>query len=300
MSIDLHQLEVFVEVSRTRNIARAADNLGLTSSPVSRTLRALEKRTGLLFHREHHDMRLTGHGRALLGTAVSVLQLSQVFEDKATGTTRTLRYGMTPWVPDAYAEGFLTAVGLSGVTPQDAASGVSVELLEKLVFGEIDMALVHLPVQRPDVSSLTLGSYTFDLMVAADDPLVAPAGADGQQAPVDLSALHGRRVVTLPFSQMQPTSGANVHDWFRRAGVTDVTEIGFSDYAVLPTRLARTHEVSIRARGHHLGTDGNTVVVPVREDQPRFEIGVVWRSAATSRREEIDRVVAALTARFLT
>lgn len=295
MNIDLHQLEVFVEVSRTRNVARAAENLGLTSSPVSRTLRTLEHRTGPLFHRAHHDMQLTEHGRTLLGTAVSILQLSQVFEDRAAGTERTLRYGVTPWVPDSYAETFRTAVGLSGITPEDAASGVSVELLEKLQFGEIDMALVHLPVTLPDISSLVLGRYTFDLMVAADDPLVQVAA----NAPVPLSALGNRKIVTLPFSQMQPASGDNVREWFNRAGVTDITEVSFSDYAVLASRLPRTHEVSIGARGHSLshvrGADSKVVMLPVAGEQPCFEIGVVWRSGATTRREEIDRVVAALT-----
>ncbi|WP_420099226.1 LysR family transcriptional regulator [Corynebacterium sp.] len=298
MNIDLHQLEVFVEVSRTRNVARAADNLGLTSSPVSRTLRTLEHRTGPLFHRAHHDMQLTEHGRTLLGTAVSILQLSQVFEDKASGIERTLRYGVTPWVPDSYADAFVTAVGLSGVTPEDTASEVSLELLDKLQFGEIDMALVHLPVTLPDISSLVLGRYTFDLMVAADDPLVAVA----ETGPVPLTALRDRKIVTLPFSQMQPTSGDNVRDWFTRAGVTDITEVGFSDYAVLTSRLPRTHEVSIGARGHSLGhvrgADGKVVMLPVADEQPCFEIGVVWRSGATTRREEIDRVVAALTDRF--
>jgi DNA-binding transcriptional LysR family regulator len=298
MNIDLHQLAVFVEVSRTRNVARAAENLGLTPSPVSRTLRTLEHRTGPLFHRAHHDMQLTEHGRALLGTAVSILQLSRVFEDKAAGVERTLRYGATPWVPDSYADAFRTAVGLSGITPEDTASEVSVTLLEKLRFGEIDMALVHLPVDLPDISSLALGNYTFDLMAAADDPLVRIA-ADG---PVPLAALRGRQVVTLPFSQMQPDSGSNVRDWFIQAGVTDITEVTFSDYAVLTSRLARTHEISIGARGHSLsqvrGTDGKVVMLPVKDPQPQFEIGVVWRSAATARREEIDRVVAALTDRF--
>ncbi|MGJ0183074.1 LysR family transcriptional regulator [Corynebacterium glyciniphilum] len=298
MNIDLHQLEVSVEVSRTRNVARAADNLGLTSSPVSRTLRTLEHRTGPLFHRAHHDMQLTEHGRTLLGTAVSILQLSQVFEDKASGIERTLRYGATPWVPDAYADAFRTAVGLSGITPEDAASEVSLELLNKLQFGEIDMALVHLPVNLPDISSLVIGRYTFDLMVAADDPLITMA----ETGPVPLAALRGRKVVTLPFSQMQPASGDNVHDWFSQAGVTDITEVGFSDYAVLTSRLPRTHEVSIGARGHSLGhvrgADGKVVMLPVADEQPCFEIGVVWRSGATARREDIDRVVAALTDRF--
>lgn len=298
MNIDLHQLEVFVEVSRTRNVARAADNLGLTSSPVSRTLRTLEHHTGPLFHRAHHDMQLTEHGRTLLGTAVSILQLSQVFEDKASGIERTLRYGSTPWVPDSYADAFRTAVGLSGITPEDTASEVSVGLLDKLQFGEIDMALVHLPVDLPDISTLVLGRYTFDLMVAADDPLVTVA----ENGPVPLTRLRDRKVVTLPFSQMQPTSGDNVHDWFTRAGVTDINEVGFSDYAVLTSRLPRTHEVSIGARGHSLGhvrgADSKVVMLPVMDQQPRFEIGVVWRSGATARREEIDRVVAALTDRF--
>lgn len=301
MNIDLHQLKVFVAVARTRNVARAADSLGLTASPVSRTLRTLERHTGPLFERAHHDMRLTDRGSDLLGTAVSILQLSAVFEDKAAGVDRTLRYGTTPWITQAYTDAFRTAVGLSGLTPDEAATDVSVELLDQLRFGEIDMALVHLPIDPahlPDISTLVLGSYTFSLLVAADDPLVTPA-PDG---PVDMGDLRGRRIVTLPFSQMQPLPGQNLRDWFAAAGVTDISEIGFNDYAVLSSRLPRTHEVSIGVPDHSLsprrGGGGPVVLLPVAGDQPRFEIGVAWRTGATARREEIDRVVTALRDRF--
>lgn len=297
MNIDLHQLEVFVAVARTRNVARAADSLGLTSSPVSRTLRTLEKHTGPLFERAHHDMRLTAHGEGLLGAAVSVLQLAHVFEDRAAGVERTLPYGTSTWIPDVYTDRFRSAVGLSGITPDEAATGLTVELFDKLRFGEIDMALLHLPVDPealPDISTLVLGQYTFDLMVASDDPIVEEA--DG--GPVPLSRLQGRKVITLPLSQMQPVIAKNMRDWFTAAGVTDVSEIGFGDFAVLDSRLTRTHEVSVLSTPETPATrrrlSPQITRIPVSGEQPQFEIGVAWRSGATARREEIDRVVTAL------
>ena len=301
MNIDLHQLEVFVAIARTRNVARAADALDLTASPVSRTLRTLEKSTGPLFQRAHHDMQLTDRGEELLGAAVSVLQLAHVFEDRAAGVERTLRYGTTPWVPDSYTEAFRAAVGLSGISPVEYSHEVSVGLLDKLRFGEIDMARVQLPLDpavHPDISSLAIGRYSFDLMVAVDDPLVDIA-ADG---PVPLTALRGRHVVTLPFSKMQPTPGRKLREWFSAAGVQDVAEVDFGDYAVLDSRLPRTHEVSIRARpatpGDRHASSTKITWLPVAGPQPQFEIGAVWRTGATARREEIDRVVDALQQQF--
>lgn len=301
MNIDLHQLEVFVTIARTRNVARAAEALDLTASPVSRTLRTLEKSTGPLFERAHHDMQLNDRGEQLLGTAVSVLQLAHVFEDRAAGIERTLCYGTTPWIPDRYTEAFRAAVGLSGIRPVESAHEVSVGLLDKLRFGEIDMALVHLPIDPavlPDISSLVIGRYSFDLLVAADDPLVDIA-ADG---PVPLTALRGRRVVTLPFSKMQPTPGRNMRDWFAGAGVADFVEVDFSDFAVLDSRIARTHEVSIRSDPPTPAAQrfdpAKVTTVPVSGPQPRFEIGAVWRTGATARRAEIDRAVDALQQQF--
>lgn len=55
--MDAAHLRAFVAVSRERNVSRAATALGLTPSPVSRTIRDLETELGFaLFKREYRDM----------------------------------------------------------------------------------------------------------------------------------------------------------------------------------------------------------------------------------------------------
>ncbi len=71
----LDLLEAFEAAARHLSFTRAADELSLTQSAVSRQIAALEERLNVpLFQRLHRALRLTEAGRQLQATAGSVLQ----------------------------------------------------------------------------------------------------------------------------------------------------------------------------------------------------------------------------------
>ena len=76
----LAQLEAFEASARHLSFTKAADELALTQSAVSRQIAALEAHYGLpLFHRLHRALRLTGDGHTLFRAVGEVLgQLHQV------------------------------------------------------------------------------------------------------------------------------------------------------------------------------------------------------------------------------
>jgi LysR family transcriptional regulator, glycine cleavage system transcriptional activator len=76
----LNQLEAFEAAARHLSFTRAADELALTQSAVSRQIAALEEHFGhALFRRLHRALRLTEDGQALYHTTGEVLkQLEQV------------------------------------------------------------------------------------------------------------------------------------------------------------------------------------------------------------------------------
>jgi DNA-binding transcriptional LysR family regulator len=94
----LDLLEAFEAAARHLSFTRAADELSLTQSAVSRQIAALEDRLGVpLFHRLHRALRLTEAGVQLHVTASAVLQqlhgvteqLRQVQRQKTVVVTTT-------------------------------------------------------------------------------------------------------------------------------------------------------------------------------------------------------------------
>src|SRR5262245_56627080 len=64
-TIDLNDLPIFARVARTKSVSRAARELGIPKSTVSRRLSALEERLGVrLFGRSHKCIALTAAGEA--------------------------------------------------------------------------------------------------------------------------------------------------------------------------------------------------------------------------------------------
>src|SRR6195952_1650821 len=76
----LAQLEAFEASARHLSFTKAADELSLTQSAVSRQIAALEDHYGLaLFRRLHRALLLTDDGQALFGVVSDVLaQLHEV------------------------------------------------------------------------------------------------------------------------------------------------------------------------------------------------------------------------------
>lgn len=72
--MELNQIRAFIEVSRHRNLTRAAAHLHISASALSSQIKSLEEKLGLsLFVRSAKGMHLTDQGRELLGRAKSVL-----------------------------------------------------------------------------------------------------------------------------------------------------------------------------------------------------------------------------------
>ncbi len=74
MNITLRQLRVFIEVARLKSFSRAGDEIGLTQSAVSRSVRELEGEIGLkLIDRTTRDVQLTDVGTNLIASVSRLL-----------------------------------------------------------------------------------------------------------------------------------------------------------------------------------------------------------------------------------
>lgn len=78
INITLRQIEIFLAVSRTMSMSKAAEELNLTQSAVSMAINELEKYiSDRLFDRSGKKLFLNGKGRALIPKAVAVYDMSR-------------------------------------------------------------------------------------------------------------------------------------------------------------------------------------------------------------------------------
>ena len=92
--IDL--IESFEAAGRTLSFTRAAEDLNLTQSAVSRQIKQLEDRIGIaLFERHHRALALTEEGERLLATSASVLEQLQATVDQLRANRQQRQISLT-------------------------------------------------------------------------------------------------------------------------------------------------------------------------------------------------------------
>jgi len=190
--MELQQLRYFVAVAETEHVARAAERLHISQSPLSRQIRQLEDHLGLqLFERIKQRVRLTPAGRDFLEQARDLLSQAERVEERA----RQVGKGEACSVSIGYCEGVIHNGRLPAALRRFRAthprvklklsamrSGEQIDALERSV---IDVALVYnLPKPSESLQSRLLTSEPFVLALADDHPLaarktIAPSDLDG-------------------------------------------------------------------------------------------------------------------------
>lgn len=158
-SVELREIRVFLAVAGRLSFARAADELGITGSRVSQTVRTLELRLGVkLFERTSRRVALTPAGARLLERlAPAYAELQAALEDVATqadGAAAALRIGMyqrTVGGPHMIEiiERFRAEHPTYSVVYVDTGRRNYLDVLRS---GEVDMLATRLPVSDPDLT----------------------------------------------------------------------------------------------------------------------------------------------------
>lgn len=276
-------------VSRQRTIAAAAEELHVTPSPLSRTIRDLERRVGGdLFRRNYHQFDRTDLGDRFLPLAVEIVAQADEAASLVAGSRRGLRFGATPWTSRSLTDSLIAAVAEVGGETNDLVSDLSSVLLESLRHGDIDIALVHLPVDAAGIASVPLAQYSFAVASLADPTL-------DLGRPLRLADLAGRRVLTLPLL-MQPASMRRMRDAFERAGIESVEEIDLRDIVGIQGRMSRTGQIMLISRGSDLPTSrlfdfDQLEVYPFADGEVDTVVGLAWRERDTVHTAPLRRIV---------
>jgi DNA-binding transcriptional LysR family regulator len=202
--MELNQLRYFEAVARHLHFTRAAQELNVAQPSVSQQLGKLEKELGTdLFHRMKRRVALTPAGEVLLPRArrlLADLEEARAEVQELTGLRKGhLGIGVTPSVsthllPPLLAEFHRRHPGI-GLTVREAGSRFLVQSLES---GELDLAIVILPVRQPALETCALLEERLVLALPSGDELAV-------RPTVDLRELRDR-----PFVMFR--QGYDLHD----------------------------------------------------------------------------------------
>lgn len=194
----LSQIRYFEAVCENASISKAADQLYVSRSALSRIIRDLEKEFGVeLFVRSKHGVELTESGKMLRkffrefsGTYSAISERLRKIEQYRV--LRHLKVAITPTCGKKFYPGFYKS--FRAAYPDIRFSIIELpsgECTESLVMGKLDFAISPGRNEYPTVlDQIPLYSHQMVLCVAKDDPL-------SHNEYVSLSDFNDRNIATL-------------------------------------------------------------------------------------------------------
>jgi LysR family transcriptional regulator, hydrogen peroxide-inducible genes activator len=174
---DLRQLECFCALARAGSFTKAAQELGIAQPSLSEQIARLEQGLGAaLFERLNRRVELTQLGEAILGKAQALLEdaaaLPEHFERAREGVRGPLRVGAIPTILP-----YFLAPLLKGFTKSHREvdlhlrEGTTAELVEQVLAGVLDLAVLSLPVEGAGLVMKELFRDPLYLAVPENHPL---------------------------------------------------------------------------------------------------------------------------------
>jgi DNA-binding transcriptional LysR family regulator len=172
--ISPHEITYFLEGARTGNLSRAAERLGITQPALTMALKRLEESLGVeLFHRSKKGVRLTKAGELFQNEAKSLAdqwdRLTKVLGRSVDELRGTYSIGCHPSV--ALYSLPQTLPGMLRDFPElsfELHHDISRKIAERVIKGELDIALVVNPVRHPDLVIKPVAKDEFGFWAAKD------------------------------------------------------------------------------------------------------------------------------------
>ncbi|UKA49175.1 LysR family transcriptional regulator [Arthrobacter sp. FW305-123] len=199
--MELRQIEAFLAVAEELHFGRAAERLRMAQSPLSQTIKKLEKGLGAaLFERNTRSVTLTAAGHSLLPHARKILNEVDLARRAVSAGTETV-YGKL-------AIGFSGALNHTTLPPLTRALRqhypqlevtlhgglLTQEALQLLSNNTLDLAFIGLPIDAPALATRRIATERLGVAVPADHPLAG-------RASVEMSELAADPFITMPAAQ---------------------------------------------------------------------------------------------------
>ncbi len=284
--MNLRDLEYIVAVADLRNFSRAAEQCHVSQPTLSGQIKKLEEWLGVaIFERTNKRVLPTETGEVIVRSARRILrevdEIHEVAENAHDPLAGRFRLGAFPTL-STYI--FPTAVPkIRTALPKIRLillEEKTATLVEKLKRGELDAALLALPVEDDHLASQALFEDVFYLAVPEDHPLAQEKAVDQAMLAAHKLLLleegHCLRDQALEVCQLH---GLEEEQDFRATGLETLRHMVKAGTGItfMPEIAMREHEAGI-------------CYVPFRPPAPRRTIGLVWRKT-TPRLAAIEQLV---------
>lgn len=271
---ELHSLEQFVALARAKNFTRAAAELHLSQPALSRAIQKLEEQLGQpLFERHPREVILTDLGELLLARAKEILKLVEdTFSELAeAGRRGRIRLGAIPTI----APYFLPRL-LGGFAKKHPEISVIVQedttelLIQRCNHGEIDLAILALPIIAKALEVEPLFSEELLLVAPAGHPLAAAS-------PLTIQA-----VEEFPFVMLNEAHclSESISSFCRQHSVQPVTVERTSQLTTVQELVALDHGVSIVPQmARRIDVSESRVYRSFSGEKPARTVAMMWNPA---------------------
>jgi LysR family hydrogen peroxide-inducible transcriptional activator len=292
----LRQLRYLVALSDTLSFRRAAERCHVAQPTLSVQIRELEAHLGVqLFERTRRRVTLTPLGREIAERARSVLRESQDILDLARSASRPLagplRLGLIatlgpyllPYVLSAFREAH---PDLRLYVREDPAR----RLVDRLREGELDLALVDMPVDAEGLEGLSLFREPLWLAVPRGHLLdgrdeIAHQALKGQE----LLMLEEGHCLRAAVQALCDQMGASEHTGFQATSLDTLRQMVAS--RIGPAILPALYVAAEAAQDSQIST------IPFASPQPERHVVLLWRPQS-ARKDEFREFAAFISARL--
>jgi DNA-binding transcriptional LysR family regulator len=185
MKYSLRQLEIFVTISRTESVSRAAETLSLSQSATSTALSELERQFDLqLFDRVGKSLRINETGRQLLPRAVELLDRAHEIEAQLQGHAGFgyMKIGATLTVGN-----YLATLLVARFLQEHPESRIQLQvhntstIVQQIVNHELDLGLIEGDTHHPDIEVQPWIADELVVFSAPDHPLAKVSNISVEQ-----------------------------------------------------------------------------------------------------------------------
>ncbi|UUO05166.1 LysR family transcriptional regulator [Blastopirellula sp. J2-11] len=269
--MEISQLRYFLKVAEWKNFTRAAEDLLVSQPALSRSIGKLEEELGQpVFERQSRSIVLTEAGRLLQSRAEQILSLIEDTKSEITddGRTGRIRIGAIPTIAPYFLPGLLQA--FAATSPESTLTvqeEVTEKLLQRVAQGEVDVALLALPVSMQHIEIEALFDEELLLAMPAGHPLAT------------------KRRITIadvrpyPFILLDEAHclSDNIVSFCRQKSFHPVSVEKTSQLATVQELVALGHGVSmVPQMARRLDQDGRRIYSSLHAPKPQRTIAMAW------------------------
>jgi LysR family transcriptional regulator, hydrogen peroxide-inducible genes activator len=270
-TLNLQLLELFVVLARTKNFTRAAEELHLSQSALSRAIQKLEDQLAQrLFERRPRGVVLTEIGEILLERAQQIRQLTEAaFAELAEAGRRSrIRLGAIPTIAPYFLPGLLSRFAKQHPTITVLVHEETTEhLIHRCSQGELDLAVLALPIAAKNLEVEPLFDEELLLVLPLGHPLAATKSVNIEST------------ASYPFVMLSEAHclSDNIAAFCRQKSVQPITIERTSQLTTVQELVTLNHGVSIVPEmARKTDTSARRIYRSFSGEKPTRTIAMMW------------------------